>query len=328
MFRLNSKIDIGTYTFTSVVEVEINSSYATFTDTAIIKLPTYIRNNNLDLTTVFKKGDAVNIYLGYYPELPLRFTGVVSEILPENPLILKCEDFMWKLKQVTITNYTLKNATLKQLLTDILPSDIEFNNLDINLGTIRINSATVVEVLKNLKKNYGLYSFFRNNVLWVGTKEEIDRTSITKNFNFYGQDGNIKPDHNLIYKKTDAQSFVLRGKLRLDDNSELVKYAYYKNEEVIVSSGKQEGETRDLNFYGITEAEMDDILAEKLTNYVWTGYEGSFNTFLQPYMQHGDVPNLGDLRFPEKDGLYKAKSVITRFGINGGEQGIELDNKI
>ena len=123
MKRLNVKIIIGDYVFNYMNSVEVLSDWDEFTDTCSIKLPQKLEFEGKPIgvgeNSIFKRGDAVEVWLGYHPNLELEFVGFISDILPGAPMTIKCQDFMWKLKQANITT-SYKDVTLKKLLGDLL----------------------------------------------------------------------------------------------------------------------------------------------------------------------------------------------------------------
>ena len=146
MLRLRSEITIGSLTFNYLTDVQIFSSWETLTDTAIIILPTKIDNtDDTPIRSVIQPNDPVTIKLGYHPNLTTRFVGFVSKVVPESPLKIMCEDTAFTLKQSTINNYSKKNATLNDIITDNY--DGEVNIVDATLGTFRIDRVTLVKVL-------------------------------------------------------------------------------------------------------------------------------------------------------------------------------------
>jgi len=61
----------------------------------------------------------------------------------------------------------------------------------------------------------------------------------------------------------------------------------------------------------------------------YEGFEGSFETFLEPKVEPGDAVRIIHKLYPEKDGVYLTKSVRTKFGASfGGKQTIDLERKI
>jgi len=324
MFRLNSKIAIGDFQFTTVVDSEIQTSWDMFTDLSTIVMPTNLKNKSLSLIDNINRGDAVKMELGYFPTLVTEFEGYVFDVVPENPIKIKCQDSMYLLKQQRIRNYFKKNVTVKQLLEDLGLSD--YNTVDANLGTIKINNANIVEVLETLKETYGLYPFYRDNVLNVGLVSNFD--GITKVFYFNGDNANIITN-SLKYQKSNSYILGIKGTSIKADNSRIELYASYDdNNKIVVSETETENTSRAFTYYDIDKAQLETNLRENLPKFIYTGYYGSFETFLAPSMQHGDKVTLRDLKYPERDGTYLIKSIVKKFGNNGGRQVIELDRRV
>jgi hypothetical protein len=172
MLRLISKTTITSkktgkeYYFDFCEGIEINTSYETFTDTANIRFPRKLTDNGKNIfvgeSALFRRGDKVKIELGYDPKLRTVFEGYITEIGSNIPIELKCEDEMFVLKNTNIKTYSKNTVSLNDLLTDILPSTVKFECLDVNLGSFRITNSSVSKILDELKKDYGFYSYFRS----------------------------------------------------------------------------------------------------------------------------------------------------------------------
>lgn len=327
MLRLSSNIQIGDIIdpFNFVHSVEIVSTWENFTDTAKIVIPGKLRMKKdgiyQDVITagegaLWKRGDEVNIQLGYDDVLDTRFQGYITRIYPRRPIEFECQDKMFLLKQVNIPKYT-KTVGLKQLMTDILPSDITFTADDINLGKFRITKASVVEVLNYIKKTYGLSAYFQDDVLHVGFAyklgSEIDSENIYE-FEFYK---NIIDDGNLDYVREDDINLKVTAVSIQSDNT--------KKE---VTVGDDLGEQRTIYAYNVDTATLTQLANEALEKFKYEGFRGSFTTFLQPHIKHGQGVKLIDPVLPDRNGVYLVKQVITKFGMEGGRQEIFLDRKI
>ena len=66
----------------------------------------------------------------------------------------------------------------------------------------------------------------------------------------------------------------------------------------------------------------------EIKKYYYTGLKGKFTTFGIPFTKVGDNAQIVDPILPERNGLYKVKSVDYSAGVNGIRQVIELDYKI
>ncbi len=316
MKRLNSEISIGDETFRFVNELEISSSWETFTDTAKIRLPNrFVRDNQtitVGVDNLFKRGDAVTIKLGYFPNLVPIYQGFVSKVLPDSPLVIECEDAMWLLKQKTITA-SFKNTELSQLLSAVVPSIVPVNSNidDAKLGQFRITRVSIAQVLEELKKTYGLVSFVRDGTLEVG---------LAYPFLPAVHDITFEDDitvSNLEYRCEENLRIKIKGISMRPDNTKIE-----------VDAGDIDGETRTLTYYDLDKAELTAIVNRELPKFKFTGYFGSFDTFGEPVIKHGDQINLVHKKFPEKNGVYLVSTVNTTFGMSGYKQSVSLDIKV
>ena len=187
MDRLDSRLTfrevLGTFApqvFTFSTEVVIESSYDNLTDTAKVIIPKKIKYQKEDGTPVdsitrgedplFKIGNEALIEVGYNAQLNEVFRGYVSGVRQKFPLELMLEDEVYQLKKTTVT-VSLNNPSLEELLGVIfeqVPGVTYQITANQNLGKFRITSATPAQVLDELRKKHGIYSFFREGVLYVG----------------------------------------------------------------------------------------------------------------------------------------------------------------
>ena len=326
MLRLKCEIIIGSLKFNYVTNCTIFSSWESLTDTAIIELPSKITNkDNTFIKDIIKPNDRVEIKLGYHPNLTTRFTGYVSEIIPESPLKVMCEDEAFQLKQSTINNYSKRNVTLEELITDNYSGEV--NIVDADIGSWRIDRVTMIKVLQELRTKYKIFSWFRNGVLnsglafTPGEGSEVD-------FKFQR---NITNGRNLVATDQNELNTVAHGISTQPDGIKIELYSFYKtgtSGEIITQTTNPDGDLNTISIPNRTTAQLTEFLERWLPNLYYTGFKGSFVTFGEPVVQHGDIANITDLKFPEKDGKYLIKSVSVSFGIGGYRQTVELDRVI
>lgn len=72
---------------------------------------------------------------------------------------------------------------------------------------------------------------------------------------------------------------------------------------------------------------MKAIADDEIERLKYDGYKGSLTIFGNSF-NHGDIINLKDDSYPERNGRYLIKKVVTTFGQNGFRQKLELDTKI
>lgn len=328
-------MEIGDYVFDFVNNVEIVSTWENITDTCTITVPKKLRVKRDGFFTdaitagdeaLWKRNDPVKIYLGYDDNNDLRFEGVLTRIAPKIPLAFSCEDNMFLLKQQIISKYSKPSVSLPQMLKDILPIDprtgkqYEFEAEDIGLGKFVIEKCTIVEVFDYLKKApFGLSSYFQNGKLYVGFAYKISSINdiATGDLQEFEFQRNVINDSQLDYIRDDD----VRLKVRVVNRNA-------KNRITESEYGDVNGELRTIQVYNLTQADADKIGNEALQKYKYEGFRGSFTTFLQPMVQHGQAIKMIDPLIPDRSGVYLVRKVVTTFGMNGGRQEITLDRKI
>ncbi len=278
------KVQINSIVFNSVVSVERKKDIKLFTESAVIELPKKLRfksNGSIDsiydpkkrIENYIKVGDKVSIWMGYDQHLLKRFEGYVSQSVQNKiPVTVECECEMWQLKR-QVTNVSLENATIKKIVQTIAPN-YEIDVLDAEIGGFSMKNTTPVKVLAELKKRYGLYSYFVNKTLVVGkpyTNKEVINLPM-KTFDF----SKHIISHNLEYKEVEDIKIKLKAISIQSDNSKI---------EVII--GDKDGEIRTLHFFDKTEKDLKIIAENYLDKFKVSGYTGSFTNFGFPILEVG-----------------------------------------
>ena len=166
--------------FPATKNVTINESFDDLTTTAVVVLPRNLKFEDRNIyegaDPLIRRGDKIKLSSGYYPNLEVRFDGYISKIDNNVPVELKCEDKMWAVKQVVCPNMSLTDISLRDLIDLVFDSysyagkeGIEIKVLEnYNIASIRINEASIGVILKKLRDEFGTYSFFKDNILYVG----------------------------------------------------------------------------------------------------------------------------------------------------------------
>jgi len=332
MDRLDSKIEFRRAFEESAVqeicfltELNIDSSYDNLTDQAKLIIPKKIRYKKEDGTEadsitrgsnpLFKTGDEVKISLGYNGQLTQIFQGFISGIRQKFPLQFELQDEIYQLKKTSVT-LSLNNPKLSDLLGLILPTGIVYEiTAEQNLGQWRISNATPAEVLNELRKKHGIYSFFRNGILYVGLSV-VSAIQKTHTFNFFTPQ--IITAEALNY--LDASERKIKVVCKSIDNA---------NNTLEVKAGDDEGETRTLYFNNYTKKALEDTAKRLAKELKYSGYEGNFTAFATPAVNHGDIIELINSEIPEQSGGYICDRVVTRAGWGiGGRQDIYIKQKV
>jgi hypothetical protein len=307
-------ITIGNYSFDFVHTLEIESSWKTLTDKAMIKLPAALRIDKDKLQNAFPKGTPVSIRIGYQSEgLKEKFNGFVSRVHPKVPVEIECEDLMWKLKQIQV-NENLKNEPLGTYLQRVL--QIEVDCFEITIPRLIANKITGAQLLDQIKSDYGFPSFIRAGKLVVG--KQYDPNVQTKHIVIIDQatNSNVKKQDLEYAQKDDV-------KLKVTAISNMAN-----GDKVEVVVGDPEGEDRTLNFYDIPQADLKAIAEKEMERFNYDGYRGDLTLYGEPSVQHGDILVLQNTQESDKTGEYFIDEVVCSFGVNGYEQRIKPGAKI
>jgi len=325
MERLDSKITLSGQVFTFCTEVSIDSSYDNLTDKAAFVIPKKLRykkedGTNADSITrgkdaLFKIGDPASIEVGYNAKIKQVFAGFISGVRQKFPLRFNLEDEVYKLKQ---QNHTLsfESTKLSDLLAAILPLGVIYEiEGDRNLGQFRINDATAAQVLDELRKKYGVYSFFRDSILYVGPSivEKLQKT-----FTFEFNTPTLINGDSLTYVDAQERKIKVVCKSIASDNTTLE-----------ATAGDESGEVRTLYFNNYSLSDLQKTADESVNELKYSGYDGYFTIFATPAVNHGDVVRLINKTIPEQNGGYLVTRVVTRFGFSiGGRQDVYIKQKI
>lgn len=336
MFILNSDITIGTFQFRGVNEVRVIRSLHSYADTAYIKVPSICkiikgkRSSPVILTTAsqFKERDAVTITLGYNGDMVTVFKGFVKRKGLGMPLEVECEGYVQKLRldiDVSKNYATTKASELLNLLkTDkdgkstginiVVKDDLPF----INVSIPHRNGVEICDAVKRFSERTLNIFFINPNTLWCG----LTYTPYSRGEDPFGLGTvdfklgyNVIKDNSLKERVTDGErvEIIFGGTLASG-----VKVKGASDDKTAKRKQKSV-----LNHVGELDA-MRKMAREKQYTTNYAGYEGSINSFLQPYCAPGWVANIEDARYPERNGKYMIESTEITFGQRGARIKVEI----
>lgn len=319
-------------------------------------------NQNVQVNTLFHKGDALTVSMGYYryneqgeetKEIATVFQGFISKVTSKKPIVLECEDNMWLLKQIPCTPKQLgANDSLENYLKGLL-SDTGFTvnaTTQTNVSGLIIQNETVAQLLTRLRKDYHLEAYFRGNELRIGSQVYLESDNVGKStYEFIFQQNII--DDELEFKRVDdvvlsavcnsitttTEGANKQGKSKTKQSrlSVLVymdknkQFQYIEKKEGVDFPANVEGERRTLFFPNAKSAkDLFDLGVLELKKYYYSGFRGKFTTFGIPNVRQGDNIIIRDKLLPDRDGKYKVRGVTYKGGINGHRQEVILDYKM
>lgn len=273
-----------------------------------------VRFDRFNIKEVFKPGDPVKISLGYGDELQEEFSGYVSQVSADIPIVIKCEDEMYQLKKKP-AKYSSNSATLKELLTAILPG-YELDVLEnAELGSIRLTNTTVAGVLIKLSESpFGLYSYFVGKKLICGkyfaanTKVPVVKFHLERNV--VGTNLSYRSGADLRVK-IKAVNTLLNGK------------------KTVFEYGDPDGTLQTLPYLNITNhAKLEERVKQDYEAMKQDRLEGSITAFGIPRVLPGWKANIISAVYPDRNGTFYIEGIDKTFDQNGYRQEISLGKKV
>jgi hypothetical protein len=308
---------------TRVNACEVESSWKTLTDTAKIKMPRNVTILNGDINSIIKRGSTVSIRMGYDGVMNQEFVGYVARVDSKIPFTIYCEDQMWQLKQTNFTG-SFKNITLQKLIAFIYPGTAKV--IDFTFPSYRIDRCTAAKVLASLKEQYGLVSYFQDQVLHVGFAYDLS----LKNQVIHHFQQNVPEDGvELEYKLPEDFKVKVVGTSKQPGGKTLKYNATNAAGESYNTSGKAKFDGDTINYArpGLTMPQLKVLVDNMIKKYSIGGYKGTLKTFGVPFCRQGDIDRYMDRFYPEREGSYFIDKTTVRFDEDGYRRVIEPGRK-
>ena len=315
MYVLNAKIEIQgdkLWQLSFVTSVEITRDTEKLTDECKVTLPKRLKWDG-EAQIPVKRGDTIKVWTGYGDDLELAFVGYVRNVGFKTPIVLTCEDEMFKLKQMQCTKKAYKTVTLETLLKDQGLTDVKVFG-EQNLGQFRVTDDTVAALLGRLQEN-GIKSFYRYEdgkpVLYCGVIFERD----AKPAQVFATGLNIISDSSLEQQ--------LAANIRLCVKAVSIMP---NNKKIKVEVGDKDGEHRTLHTYNKSEKDLKAWAEQEIKRLKVDGLSGSFTTFGYKLVDKLDA--IGIKIDGNKMGVYQVKKNIIKYGTSGYRQEITLGYRV
>ena len=311
MYRLTAKIEITgakSWRLDFVTGVEITRDTEKLTDICKITLPKKIKWDGENEVPV-KRGDAVKVWLGYDDRNELAFAGYVKEVGFKTPVVLECEDEMFKLKHMAAIKKAYKSTTLEQLLKDQGLTDVKVMG-EQTLGAYRVTADTVASLLGKLQES-GIRSFFRcedgKPVLYSGVI--FERGTVVSQV--FATGVNIINDQSLEQQKADTMRLNVKAVSILPNNKKIK-----------VEVGDADGERRTITTYNKTESQLKAWAEQEIKRLKRDGLKGSLTTFGYKLVDKLDTVGVKIDGTPM--GVYQVKKNVIKYGSGGYRQEVTL----
>ncbi len=293
--------------FYGCVGVEIESSWRNLTDTAKVVFPRSYRYRYQKLKEHIWRNDRIVIRLGYNNRNYNEFTGFVTEVGNDTPVEIKCEDNMFLLKQITI-NKLFRKVNLRELIRQIVPLEFHTDVVDVEFGNYDAENMGVAEILEDIKRQTGLYSYFSGNTLVCGkiysdNKDERIHLSFGKNIiesslKYGGEDKII----------VEASSITNGKKLKATAGEKGGRIVRIKRKGASLQALKK-----------MANGKLEMLKKEKLS--------GDVTSFGFPFAVHGDKVEISDNEL-DRNGTFYIDAVKVNFDSGGFRRTIKTGKAV
>ena len=305
------------YQLAMLAECEVFSSVENLTDTATIILPEAVMNDVLNFENKIGRGTEVFIKMGYDGDLKMEFTGYIQDITNnDNSLKITCEDALFSFRK-GVADKELKPTTLAgvaQYVIDEIDSSYTLQcSYDINYEKFTIHQATGYDVLKKIQAETKANIFFNTEAKEL----HIHPPYVKKGGEvFYSMQKNIENSSLEFNNKLDA-------KVEVTIESTDIKGNVHK-----VTAGTTGGNKVTFKVGAMDAASMQKIAEAELIKHSAAGYEGSFDTWLIPFIKPTYSARIKDEDYPGKTAWYYVASVVTNISESGGKRTITPSIKL
>lgn len=296
--NMESEVTIGQLVVKQVTSFRIEEHIKKLGNTAVVVLPRNLgKLKGKPVLDYIHVGDKVTIKGGYNGKIDTEFTGYVSSIGSETPLVIMCDDELYPLKQNSLVK-SYAAVTLKKLLQDSI-TGYKIDCPDMSLGKYIINGWSSFRVLQELQKDFGLYARINGDTLKVAFSWAWDTGTKNHKYNFQK---NVKNKGNLVWKQAD--DLRTRVEVKLD------KVKGQAQKTVTFGSTDKDASVFTVNYNGLDATAAKAVAEAIYTTNNYSGFRGSFRGFGMPRTHAGDSVDLAHEYEPEKNGSYLLESVI------------------
>lgn len=315
MYSMNYDITIGKYRLAALEKVAIKCSVENLADTADITLPGTLFNRTLEVERKIAEGDAVRIRLGYGRVLREEFAGYVAEIATDNDSVhVRCEDELYKFRR-DLEDRVLKNVTVKALLTSVAREVGDYGvecDYDFTYDRFTIHAATGYDVLRKVQGETKANIYLRGKTLHVHPQYARIGEKVIYDFAVNIEKSDLK------YRDASKRKFLA-----------VVEGTDAKGKTIRIERGTTGGDKFTLKLPGVSDpASLRQRADEELKVRAYTGYEGSFTGWLEPYVEPTWLAEIRDAEYEYKNGSYYVLTVETTFGDKGASRVVTIGKRI
>lgn len=321
MYKIDWKITIDGRDLRILDSVEITRDTENLTDSAVIKLPSWVYNRYIKDVDTIKRDQTVSILLGYDGDLHQEFSGYIRSVeRDQSGLVINCQDEIYKFNQTKMEDKPYEKPTVKDLLNDVIKTvqpDLKLNcKYDFAYDKFTIKNATALDVLKTIQDECHCMMYIKDGVFNVTSPYITPESTKTVRYN---TSKNVMADgYSLKYKDKEDRKLKVTAKGKGKNGKELT-----------AERGEGGGDTETFDYKGIATQEMLDSIADNMyAAKSFSGYEGGFQAWFLPLVSKSDTADISDPNDPDRNGKYFIKSVVTTCSNGGITRKITLGKKL
>jgi hypothetical protein len=316
-FKMTYDIRVSNFKLTTIESVTIIRSVELLSDTAKITIPSNCLNKSISIKNKIKRGDSVEIKLGYDKTNVQEFIGYVDNITEDNgTLVINCEDDIYTLKKGVKNQVFTKssvNEILKNVVSEINPTLTIVCDYEFTYDKFTVKDANAYDVVKKIQDETKANIYIKDGKLHIHPQYSEIFGHVKYNFS-----RNIDRDGiELKYKeKEDKKVQVIVEYTGAD--GKLKKYEY----------GDIGGDKISIKASTSDSSSLKKIAEEHYLSKSYTGYEGSFKSWLIPFCDAGYKVTITDNDTEYKNGDYYVVGVNVEFSQSGGVRTIKIGKKL
>jgi len=296
--------------------VEIATSIDNLMDTATIKLPQCVFNNNIEELTTIKKGQKVAISLGYDDELTDEFTGYVRELSTDGEAVVYCSNEVYLFNATMLPNKVFQNPNVKDLLEYVVKNSapqLGVNcQFDFAYDKFTIDTATGLDVLKLIQDECHCMIFIKDGNLNATSPyiQTGDYQTVKYNLGI----NVMKDGYSLKYKDKSDRKLKVIAKGKGADGKQIEE-----------TGGEGGGDTITIDYKGLATSDLlKKQIAAVLEQKSYSGYDGDFQGWYLPIVRKGDAVDLSDPTDSSRNGKYFVNGVLTTCNSGGITRKVSL----
>lgn len=301
----------------AIYGLNIISSTLNLVDTAVLTMPETVMNKVIDYRRFMQVGDYIVIELGYDDNYRTEFEGYVDKMTVEDSTMkVYCIDAIYVFKK-GLKDVELKAITLKgiaQYLIDQIDKSYKVVcDYEITYDKFIIHGANGFDVLKKLAEDTKANIYFRTE-----TKE------------LHIHPAYIEIGGNVTYSmQQNIESSKLTFKKAIDNKVQIIVESTNINGKVTrIEKGSTGGNTVTIKTGAVKQIDLEVIANNAYNARNRDQYEGSFDSWLIPFVQSSFSAKIIDEDYPELTSRYYVETVETNYSENGGIRTITLGVKL